>query len=37
MPIAIVGTPKPSTLLFLGSGLGAILTVRKKKLPGTRS
>jgi len=32
-PIAIVGTPEPSTLLLLGSGLGAMLTSRKKKSP----
>jgi hypothetical protein len=35
-PIAIVGTPEPSTLLLLGSGLGAMLTIKKKKSPGTR-
>jgi hypothetical protein len=35
-PIAIVGTPEPSTLLLLGSGLGAMLSIKKKKSPGTR-
>jgi Metallo-peptidase family M12B Reprolysin-like len=35
-PIAIVGTPEPSTLLLLSSGLGAMLSIKKKKSPGTR-
>lgn len=35
-PIAIVGTPEPSTLLLLSSGLGAMLTIKKKKSSGTR-
>jgi hypothetical protein len=30
-PIAIVGTPEPSTLLLLGSGLGAMLSIGRKK------
>lgn len=35
-PIAIVGTPEPSTLLLLGSGLGAMLTIAKKRASGTQ-
>ncbi len=34
-PIAIVGTPEPSTLLLLSSGFGAMLAIKKKKSPGT--
>jgi hypothetical protein len=30
-PIAIVGTPEPSTLLLLGSGLGAMLSLGRRK------
>ena len=33
-PIAIVGTPEPSTLLLLSGGLGALLIIKKRNRPG---
>jgi hypothetical protein len=36
-PIAIVGTPEPSTLLLFGAGLGALLIIKKRKSTGTRA
>jgi hypothetical protein len=35
-PIAIVGTPEPSTLLLASTALGVLLILKKKKSAGTR-
>jgi hypothetical protein len=35
-PIAIVGTPEPSTMLLLCGALGALLIIKTKKSTGTR-
>jgi hypothetical protein len=35
-PVAIVGTPEPSTLLLLGAALGALLIIKEKKPTATR-
>jgi hypothetical protein len=36
-PIAIVGTPEPSTLLLVSAALGALLIIKQKKSTGTRA